>query len=73
MEILALLDKTEICSYRSLLEALELRYSIRHLGEVYRARFRTRVRKRGESLQELAHNPENMALRTYPGASLMLP
>lgn len=37
-------------------------------GEVYRARFRTRIRKRGESFQKLGQNLNNMAHRVYPSA-----
>ncbi|KAK3889125.1 hypothetical protein Pcinc_006867 [Petrolisthes cinctipes] len=37
--------------------------------EVYRARFWSRVRARGEPLQQLAHDLESMAHKAYPGAA----
>ena len=61
VEVLAQLDNTTRCSYHRLPQALEQRYGTKHQDEVYRARFRTRIRRRGESLQELAQDLESMA------------
>lgn len=38
------------------------RYWTQHQNEVFRAKFETRTRRRGESLQELAQDFESMAL-----------
>ncbi|KAK3885218.1 hypothetical protein Pcinc_010562 [Petrolisthes cinctipes] len=43
--------------------------SARTQTEVYRTRFRSRVRARGEPLQQLAHDLESMAHKAYPGAA----
>ncbi|KAK3895061.1 hypothetical protein Pcinc_001229 [Petrolisthes cinctipes] len=69
MEILVQLSVEERNSYRSLVEVLERRYGTIYQTEVYRARFRSRVRARGEPLQQLAHDLESMAQKAYPGAA----
>lgn len=70
LKVLVQLDNAKKCSYRNLSQVLELHYSSRHQREVQHARFQTRIRRRGESLRELAHNLDNMAHHAYPGAPL---
>ncbi|KAK3894241.1 hypothetical protein Pcinc_002003 [Petrolisthes cinctipes] len=69
MEILGQLSVEERNSYRSLVEVLECRYGTMYQTEIYRARFRSRVRARGEPLEQLAHDLECMAHKAYPGAA----
>ncbi|MPC60667.1 hypothetical protein E2C01_054723 [Portunus trituberculatus] len=47
-------------------QALEQRYGMRYQDEVFRSRFQTHNRRRDESPQELAYNPEGMVYKAYP-------
>jgi len=69
LEVLAQLDNAERRSYLRMAQALGRRYGTKHQDEVFRTRFRTRTWRRGESLQELAQDLENMAHKAYPGAN----
>ena len=68
VEVLGQLSATQRASYDALVAALERRYGHQHQAEGYRARFRKRVRARGETLQELAQDLENLVGKAYPGA-----
>ena len=48
---------------------MERRYSHQYQAEVFRVRFRARVRAQGEMLQELAQDLEHLVRKAYPGAS----
>lgn len=69
MEILSQLSSTERQNYQLLVAALNRRYGTEHQNEVYRARFRTRTRNKGETLQELAQDLANVAHKAYPSAN----
>lgn len=69
IEILGHLSTAQRASYTCVTEALERRFGHQHQAEVFRARFRTRVRAHGESLQQLAHDLESLARKAYPGAT----
>ena len=68
VEVLGQLNPTQRGSYATLVSALERRYGHQHQAEAYRARFRSRVRARGETLQMLAQDLEHLVRKAYPGA-----
>ena len=68
VEVLSQLTPTQRASYASVVGALERRYGHQHQEEVFRARFRGRVRARGESLQHLAQDLERLVRQAYPTA-----
>ncbi|MPC59447.1 hypothetical protein E2C01_053466 [Portunus trituberculatus] len=68
LEVLSQLIPEEKGSYSHLVRALEQRYGTKYQYEVYRARFRTRMRNRGESLQAVAQKLDGTAHRAYPRA-----
>ena len=69
IEILGLLSTAQRASYSCVTEALERRFRHQHQAEVFRAKFRTRIRAHGESVQQLAHDLESLARKAYPGAT----
>lgn len=69
LEILNQLPARKRTSFSSVTAALERLYGHQHQTEVYRARFRTRIRGPGESLTHLAQDLEQLVRKTYPEAS----
>ncbi|KAG0715519.1 hypothetical protein GWK47_011790 [Chionoecetes opilio] len=69
LEVLNQLPAGKQTSYSSVLAVLERRYGHQHQSEVFRARFRARLRNPGESLPHLAQDLEQLVRRAYPGAS----
>ena len=69
VEVLSQMTSAQRTSYSQVVAALERRYGHQHQAEVFRARFRARIRARGETLQQLAHELENLVHKAYPGAS----
>ncbi|KAG0718583.1 Gag-Pol polyprotein [Chionoecetes opilio] len=69
LEVLNQLPAGKQTSYSSVLAVLEKRYGHQHQSEVFRARFRARLRNPGESLPHLAQDLEQLVRRAYPGAS----
>ncbi|MPC68538.1 hypothetical protein E2C01_062740 [Portunus trituberculatus] len=65
----AYLAQFEVESYTDVVGVLERRYGHQYQAEVCRARFRARVRGRGETLQQLAQDLEHLMRKTYPRAS----
>ena len=66
VEVLGQLEEAQRLSYSALVDALERRYGHKHQEEAYRSRFRTRVRGKGETLQELAQDLEHLVRKAYP-------
>ena len=54
--------------YKKLVTALESRFGSVHQQELYRSKFKSRLRRREESLQELAEDLERLARLAYPSA-----
>ena len=54
--------------YKALVTALESRFGSAHQQELHRSKFKSRLRRRDESLQELAENLERLAMLAYPSA-----
>ena len=52
--------------YRALVVALESRFGAAHQQELHRTKFKSRLRRREESLQELAKDIERLARLAYP-------
>lgn len=52
--------------YRALVAALESRFGAAHQQELHRTKFKNRLRRREESLQELAEDIERLARLAYP-------
>lgn len=61
LEILGQLSKEERYCYKNLVAALQRRYSTSHQKQVFRAKFRTRVRTQEDALQMPTQDPEGMA------------
>ena len=53
-------------NYRALVAALESRFRAAHQQELHRTRFKSRLRCREESLQELAEDIERLTRLAYP-------
>jgi len=64
--VLATLSDLDKAKVQILVQALMLRYSSRHQGEVARLTFQSRVQGPRESLPELATELEGLALAAYP-------
>ena len=69
LDVLNQLTAPQRASYTCVVDALERRYGHQHQEEVFRARFRGRVRARGETLQHLAQDIEQLVRQAYPSAS----
>lgn len=69
VEVLSQLTPAQQESYTDVVGVLERRYGHQYQAEVYRARFRARVRGRGETLQQLAQDLEHLMRKAYPRAS----
>lgn len=69
LEVLSQLTPAQQESYADVVSVLERRYGNKHQAEVFRARFRARVRGRGETLQQLAQDLEYLVRKAYPRAS----
>lgn len=69
VEVLSHLTSAQRSSYSSIVSVLERRYGHQHQSEVFRARFRARVRGRSETLQHLAQELETLARKAYPAAT----
>ena len=54
--------------YKELVAALESRFGSAHYQELHRSKFKSRLRRRDESLQELAEDFERLARLAYPSA-----
>ena len=52
--------------YKELVAALESRFGSAHQQELHRSKFKSRLRRRDESLQELAEDLERLARLAYP-------
>ena len=52
--------------YKELVAALESRMSLVHQQELHRSRFKSRLRRRGKSLQELEGGLEHLVTVVYP-------
>ena len=52
--------------YKELVAALEGRFGSAHQQELHRFKFKSRLRRRDESLQELAEDLEHLARLAYP-------
>ncbi|XP_076051361.1 uncharacterized protein LOC143031438 [Oratosquilla oratoria] len=69
LEVLNQLPATQRSSYSKVTATLERRYGHQHQTEVFRTRFRARVRGPGETLTRLAQDLEVLVRRAYPEAS----
>ena len=52
--------------YKELVAALKSRFGLAHQQELHRSKFKSRLRRRDESLQELAVYLERLARLAYP-------
>lgn len=68
MEVLSQLTCAQRTSYTSVVAVLKRRYGHHYQAEVFRARFRTKFRAQGETLQQLAQDLEQLVWKAYPGA-----
>ena len=68
LEVLNQLPASKRASYSSVTAALDRRYGHQHQSEVFRARFRARIRGPGEPLTYLAQDLEQLVRRAYPEA-----
>ncbi|XP_036355945.1 uncharacterized protein LOC118761880 [Octopus sinensis] len=69
LEVLGRLSEVDRGHYSALVEVPQKKYGAMYQSETYRARFRTRVRARGEPLQQLAQDLEGMVHKAYPTAA----
>ncbi|KAK8389181.1 hypothetical protein O3P69_020863 [Scylla paramamosain] len=69
LEVLNQLPAAQRCSYSKVTATLERRYGYQHQTEVFRTRFRARLRGPGETLTRLAQDLEVLVRRAYPEAS----
>ncbi|CAI9727411.1 arsenite methyltransferase-like [Octopus vulgaris] len=69
LEVLGQLSEVDTGPYLALVEVLQRKYGTMCQSEMYRARFRTRVRARGELLQQLAQDLESTVHKAYPTAT----
>lgn len=70
VELLGQMTTHERSDYKCLVAALERRYGTQHQTDLYRTRFRARMRKKGETLQDFAQDLEHLARTAYPKASM---
>ena len=56
--------------YRALVAALDIRFGVAHQMELNRAKLRSRMRQRNESLAELAEDVERLSRLSYPDTSM---
>ena len=57
-------------SYQDLVSALTTRFQPENQSELYRAQIKNRIRQKGESLTELAHDIKRLTRLAYPAAPL---
>ncbi|XP_076052774.1 uncharacterized protein LOC143032188 [Oratosquilla oratoria] len=69
LEVLNQMPAPQRTSYSKVTATLERRYGHQHQTEVFRTRFRARVRGPGETLTRLAQDLEVLVRRAYPEAS----
>ncbi|KAK8386547.1 hypothetical protein O3P69_010880 [Scylla paramamosain] len=69
LEVLNQLPAAQRCSYSKVTATLERRYGYQHQTEVFRTRFRARLRGPGRPLTRLAQDLEVLVRRAYPEAS----
>ena len=67
--VLADLPARERYSYTSLDRALRARFGTDDQSELFKAKLRSRVKQKGESLQELAHDVRRLVRLAHPSAS----
>lgn len=70
--VLSNLSQENRQDFNTLAKALENRFGATHQSELARAKFKTRVKKREESLPELASDLERLVKLAYPGAEAEL-
>ncbi|XP_063239230.1 uncharacterized protein LOC134540420 [Bacillus rossius redtenbacheri] len=68
LELLQTIPVPEQKNYAVLVEALELRYGDRHMGEVYRTALKTRQQRPSETFQEFEADIERLVYLAYPDA-----
>lgn len=56
VSVLGLLDEEQRCDYQALVQALKARFEPGHQTKIHREQLKTRLRKKGESLTELAQD-----------------
>jgi hypothetical protein len=56
-------------NYQRLIDILGSRFEPRNQSELYRAKIKNKVRKRGEKLEELAHDIKSLAKYAYPNVT----
>lgn len=66
------LDSSKRKDFSALIEALDSRFGSKHQTEMYRAQLRCRVRKREETLPELAQAVQRLTRQAYPNAPTSL-
>lgn len=59
-------------NYNCLVAALKARFEPEDLFEMHRAQLKTRIRKRGEALEDLAQDIKKLVRKSYPTAGLHL-
>ena len=67
--ILSNISGNERGDYAKLVAALSSRFGITHQSDLARAKLKTRIKRREESLPELAENVETLTRKAYPDAS----
>ena len=70
--ILGDLDSSKRKDFSALIEALESRFGSKHQTEMYRAQLHCRMRKRKETLPELAQAVQRLTRQAYPNAPTSL-
>ena len=70
--ILRNISGNERGDYAKLVAALSSRFGITHQSDLARAKLKTRIKRREESLPELAENVETLTRKAYPDASTEL-
>ena len=67
--ILSNMSRNDRQDYAKLVTALTTRFGITHQADLARAKLKTRVKRREESLPELAESVEGLTRKAYPDAS----
>jgi hypothetical protein len=67
--LLSELNERERRDFDSLVEKLKTRFGSENKAEVYRIQLKTRVRNKGETIQELAQSIRKMTRQAYPSGS----
>ena len=70
--ILSNISGNERGDYAKLVAALSSRFGVTHQSDLARAKLKTQIKRREESLPELAENVETLARKAYPDASTEL-